>query len=56
MTTRIKTITILGSTGSVGTQTVGLLAADPQAYRVRAVAATPPCWPSRPARWAPSTR
>jgi 1-deoxy-D-xylulose-5-phosphate reductoisomerase len=37
MTTRTKTITILGSTGSVGTQTVGLLAADPQAYRVRAL-------------------
>jgi 1-deoxy-D-xylulose-5-phosphate reductoisomerase len=37
MTIRTKTITILGSTGSVGTQTVGLLAADPQAYRVRAL-------------------
>ena len=33
----LKTITILGSTGSVGTQTVSLIAADPAAYRVRAL-------------------
>ncbi len=33
----MKTVTVLGSTGSVGTQTVELLAADPQAFRVRAL-------------------
>jgi 1-deoxy-D-xylulose-5-phosphate reductoisomerase len=33
----LKTITILGSTGSVGTQTASLIAADPHAYRVRAL-------------------
>jgi len=32
-----KTVTVLGSTGSVGTQTVELLAASPQAYRVVAL-------------------
>ena len=32
-----KTVTVLGSTGSVGTQTVELLAADPQRFRVRAL-------------------
>jgi 1-deoxy-D-xylulose-5-phosphate reductoisomerase len=32
-----KTVTILGSTGSVGSQTVELLAADPQAFRVVAL-------------------
>jgi 1-deoxy-D-xylulose-5-phosphate reductoisomerase len=37
MTPSIKTISILGSTGSVGTQTVGLLADDPGRYRVRAL-------------------
>jgi 1-deoxy-D-xylulose-5-phosphate reductoisomerase len=35
----MKTVTILGSTGSVGTQTVELLAADPESYRVRALVA-----------------
>jgi 1-deoxy-D-xylulose-5-phosphate reductoisomerase len=33
----VKTITILGSTGSVGTQTVDLLAASPERFRVRAL-------------------
>jgi 1-deoxy-D-xylulose-5-phosphate reductoisomerase len=33
----VKTITILGSTGSVGTQTVNLLAASPERFRVRAL-------------------
>ena len=35
----MKTITVLGSTGSVGTQTLDLLAADPAAYRVIALVA-----------------
>jgi len=35
----MKTVTILGSTGSIGTQTVGLLAAEPERYRVRALVA-----------------
>ncbi len=33
----IKTITILGSTGSVGTQTVDLIVASPERFRVRAL-------------------
>ena len=33
----VKTVTVLGSTGSVGTQTVELLAADPARFRVRAL-------------------
>jgi 1-deoxy-D-xylulose-5-phosphate reductoisomerase len=33
----MKTITVLGSTGSVGTQTIELLLAEPQRYRVRAL-------------------
>ncbi len=33
----IKTITILGSTGSVGTQTLDLILAEPDHYRVRAL-------------------
>jgi 1-deoxy-D-xylulose-5-phosphate reductoisomerase len=32
-----RTVTVLGSTGSVGTQTVQLLAAEPESFRVRAV-------------------
>ena len=36
-TVTVKTVTVLGSTGSVGTQTVELLAADPGRYRVRAL-------------------
>ncbi len=36
-TVSVKTVSVLGSTGSVGTQTVALLAADPQQYRVRAL-------------------
>ena len=32
-----KTVTVLGSTGSVGTQTVELLAAEPDRFRVRAL-------------------
>lgn len=35
----VKTVTVLGSTGSVGTQTVDLLAADPDRYRVMALVA-----------------
>ena len=35
----VKTVTILGSTGSVGTQTIDLLQADPEKYRVRALIA-----------------
>jgi 1-deoxy-D-xylulose-5-phosphate reductoisomerase len=34
-----RTVTVLGSTGSVGTQTVELLAAGPERYRVRALVA-----------------
>jgi 1-deoxy-D-xylulose-5-phosphate reductoisomerase len=33
----VRTVTILGSTGSVGTQTVDLLAAEPGRFRVRAL-------------------
>ena len=33
----MKTVTVLGSTGSVGTSTVDLLAANPGAFRVRAL-------------------
>jgi 1-deoxy-D-xylulose-5-phosphate reductoisomerase len=33
----VKSVTILGSTGSVGTQTVDLLAAQPEHFRVRAL-------------------
>jgi 1-deoxy-D-xylulose-5-phosphate reductoisomerase len=33
----VKSVTVLGSTGSVGTQTVALLTADPARYRVRAL-------------------
>ncbi|MDE2198856.1 MAG: 1-deoxy-D-xylulose-5-phosphate reductoisomerase [Rhodospirillales bacterium] len=33
----MKTVSILGSTGSVGTQTIDLLAAAPESYRVRAL-------------------
>jgi 1-deoxy-D-xylulose-5-phosphate reductoisomerase len=33
----MKTVTVLGSTGSVGTQTLDLLAADPQRYLVQAL-------------------
>jgi len=35
----MKSVTVLGSTGSVGTQTVELLAANPDRYRVRALVA-----------------
>ncbi|HET9147907.1 MAG TPA: 1-deoxy-D-xylulose-5-phosphate reductoisomerase, partial [Acetobacteraceae bacterium] len=35
----MKTITILGSTGSVGTQTLDLIAATPEAFRLRALIA-----------------
>lgn len=35
----MKTISILGCTGSVGTQTIDLLLADPERYRVRALVA-----------------
>ncbi len=34
-----RSITVLGSTGSVGTQTIALLAAAPERYRVRALVA-----------------
>ena len=33
----IKTVSVLGSTGSIGTQTVSLLQADPDRFRVRAL-------------------
>ena len=33
----MKTVSVLGSTGSIGTQTVSLLLADPEAFRVRAL-------------------
>jgi 1-deoxy-D-xylulose-5-phosphate reductoisomerase len=36
-TDQAKTVSVLGSTGSVGTQTVELLAADPARFRVRAL-------------------
>jgi 1-deoxy-D-xylulose-5-phosphate reductoisomerase len=35
----VKTVTILGSTGSVGTQTIDLLMAEPDLYRVNALIA-----------------
>ncbi|HEX3982787.1 MAG TPA: 1-deoxy-D-xylulose-5-phosphate reductoisomerase, partial [Acidisoma sp.] len=35
----MKTISILGSTGSVGTQTLDLILAEPERYRVRALVA-----------------
>jgi 1-deoxy-D-xylulose-5-phosphate reductoisomerase len=35
----VRSVTILGSTGSVGTQTIELLAADPDRFRVRALVA-----------------
>ncbi len=34
-----RSVTVLGSTGSVGTQTIELLAADPQRFQVRALVA-----------------
>jgi 1-deoxy-D-xylulose-5-phosphate reductoisomerase len=33
----VRSVTVLGSTGSVGTQTIELLAADPERFRVRAL-------------------
>ena len=36
-TAPVRTVTVLGSTGSVGVSTLDLLAADPDAYRVRAL-------------------
>ena len=36
---RARSVTILGSTGSVGTQTIELLAADPDRFQVRALVA-----------------
>jgi 1-deoxy-D-xylulose-5-phosphate reductoisomerase len=36
---QVRSVTVLGSTGSVGTQTVGLLAGAPQRFRVRALVA-----------------
>ncbi len=35
----VRSVTVLGSTGSVGTQTIELLAADPDRFRVRALVA-----------------
>ncbi len=35
----VKSVTVLGSTGSVGTQTIELLAANPERYQVRALVA-----------------
>jgi 1-deoxy-D-xylulose-5-phosphate reductoisomerase len=39
MTSSPRSITVLGSTGSVGTQTIDLISADPARYRVRALVA-----------------
>ena len=39
MTNDMRSVTVLGSTGSVGTQTVELLADNPDRYRVRALVA-----------------
>ena len=39
MTPKSRSITVLGSTGSVGTQTVELLAAAPERFQVRALVA-----------------
>jgi 1-deoxy-D-xylulose-5-phosphate reductoisomerase len=39
MTQAPRTVTVLGSTGSVGTQTVELLVAEPQRFQVRALVA-----------------
>ena len=39
MTTPPRSVTVLGSTGSVGTQTVQLLAAEPERFQVRALVA-----------------
>ena len=39
MNAKPRSVTVLGSTGSVGTQTVELLAAAPERYRVRALVA-----------------
>ena len=38
-TVSVKTVSVLGSTGSVGTQTLELLAANPDRYRVVALVA-----------------
>ena len=38
-TMNVKTISILGSTGSVGTQTLDLIRATPERYRVEALVA-----------------
>jgi 1-deoxy-D-xylulose-5-phosphate reductoisomerase len=35
----VRSVTVLGSTGSVGTQTIELLVADPERFRVRALVA-----------------
>jgi 1-deoxy-D-xylulose-5-phosphate reductoisomerase len=37
--TGVRSVSVLGSTGSIGTQTIDLLAAEPGRYRVRALAA-----------------
>ena len=39
MTNEIRTVTVLGSTGSIGTQTVDLLAREPERFRVCALVA-----------------
>ncbi len=39
MTQAPRTVTVLGSTGSVGTQTVDLLAGAPDRFQVRALVA-----------------
>jgi len=42
-------VTVLGSTGSVGSNTVSLIALEPERYQVEALTAgvTSPCWPNR---------
>jgi len=39
MTNEIRSVTVLGSTGSIGTQTVDLLAREPERFRVCALVA-----------------
>ena len=39
MTAQPRSVTVLGSTGSVGTQTVELLAAAPERFQIRALVA-----------------
>ncbi|MFC7573364.1 hypothetical protein ACFQX8_13660 [Klenkia terrae] len=45
-----RTVTVLGSTGSIGTQAIEVARANPDRLRITGLAAgaaTSPCWPSR---------